>query len=49
MRPHRHRVEVYGREGDSWSLRIIEPPTAVALPAVGVELTLDEICEDSGA
>jgi Uma2 family endonuclease len=45
----RRRVEVFGREGDVWSLRIVEPPAAaVALPAIGVELALDEIYEDSG-
>ena len=45
----RRRVEVFGREGDVWSLRIVEPPAAtIALPAIGVELALDEIYEDSG-
>jgi Uma2 family endonuclease len=44
----RRRVEVYSRADEGWALRIVEPPATVALPAVGVELTLDEIYEDSG-
>jgi Uma2 family endonuclease len=46
----RRRVEVFTRSGDAWQLMIIRPPRdRVALPAIGVELTLDEIYEDSGA
>ena len=44
----RRRVEVYSREGDDWTLRILEPPAAVALPAIGAELSFAEIYEDSG-
>ena len=42
------RVEVYSRETKGWSLQVIAPPDAVALPASGAELTFDEIYEDSG-
>jgi hypothetical protein len=42
------RVEVYSRKVKSWSLRVLEPPDMVALPAIGVQLSLDEIYEDSG-
>ena len=42
------RVEVYSRETKRWSLQVIAPPDAVALPARGAELTFDEIYEDSG-
>ena len=42
------RVEVYSRETKRWSLQVIALPDAVALPAIGAELTFDEIYEDSG-
>jgi Uma2 family endonuclease len=42
------RVEVYSREAKRWSLQVLAPPDAVALPAIGAELTFDEIDEDSG-
>jgi len=42
------RVEVYSREAKRWSLQVLEPPDMVALPAIGAELTFDEIYEDSG-
>ena len=46
----RRRVEVFTRSGDAWQLMIIRPPgDRVALPAIGAELTLDEIYQDSGA
>ena len=44
----RRRAEVYSREGNDWTLRILAPPAAVALPAIGAELGFDEIYEDSG-
>jgi hypothetical protein len=38
------------RTGETWNLMVVRPPRArVALPAIGIELTLDEIYEDSGA
>jgi Uma2 family endonuclease len=43
----RRRVEVYSRDGEDWTLRILQPPHALA--AIGVELSYDEIYEDSGA
>jgi hypothetical protein len=43
------RVEVYSRETKGWSLQVLEPPDAIALPAIGAELTFDEIYEDSGS
>jgi Uma2 family endonuclease len=42
------RVEVYSREAKRWSLQILGPPDAVALPAMGAQLTFEEIYEDSG-
>jgi Uma2 family endonuclease len=42
------RVEVYSREAKRWSLQVLMPPEAVALSAVGVQLTSDEIYQDSG-
>jgi Uma2 family endonuclease len=42
------RVEVYSREAKRWSLQVLEPPDAIALPAIGAELTFDEVYEDSG-
>jgi Uma2 family endonuclease len=42
------RVEVYGRETRKWSLQVLEPPDVIALTAVGVELTFEEIYEGSG-
>ena len=46
----RRRVEVYSRTDDGWSLRLFEPPVAtVALAAIGVEFSLDEIYEGSGS
>jgi Uma2 family endonuclease len=43
------QVEVYSREAKRWSLQVLAPPEAVALPAIGAELTFDDIYEDSGA
>jgi Uma2 family endonuclease len=46
----RSRVELFSRAGDGWHLAIIRPPgRMVQLAALGVELSLDEIYEDSGA
>lgn len=46
----RRRVEVFTRTGEAWNLMTVRPPRdRVALPAIGSELTLDEIYEDSGA
>ena len=42
------RVEVYSREAKRWSLQVVAPPDVAALPAIGVQLTFDEIYEDSG-
>jgi Uma2 family endonuclease len=42
------RVEVYSREAERWSLQVVTPPDLVLLPAIGAELTFDEIYEDSG-
>jgi Uma2 family endonuclease len=42
------RVEVYSRGGEDWTLRLLEPPDVVKLPAIGIELGFDEIYEDSG-
>ena len=45
----RRRVELFTRTGESWNLRIVRPPAArVELPVLGLELSLDEIYEDSG-
>ena len=45
----RRWVEVYTRSQDGWSLTLYAPPLqAVPLPAIGVELELDEIYVDSG-
>ena len=44
----RRRVEVYSRAGGDWTLRILEPPDAVTLPAIRAEVSFDEIYEDSG-
>jgi Uma2 family endonuclease len=45
----RRFVEVYSRTDEGWSLTLYAPPLAVVpLPAVGVELALDEIYDDSG-
>lgn len=44
------RVELFTRADDGWHLRVIRPPRGkIELPALGLELTLDEIYEDSGA
>jgi Uma2 family endonuclease len=43
------RVEVYSREAKRWSLQVVAPPDVVALPAIGAQLTFDEIYEDSGS
>ena len=46
----RRRVELFTRTGESWNLMVLRPPRGrVALPVIGVELTLEEIYEDSGA
>ena len=46
----RRRVELFTRSGEIWNLMIVRPPRPrVALPAIAIELTLDEIYEDSGA
>ncbi|MGH6900197.1 MAG: Uma2 family endonuclease [Geminicoccaceae bacterium] len=42
------RIEVYSREAKRWSLQVLAPPDLVALPAIGVQLTFDEIYQDSG-
>jgi Uma2 family endonuclease len=42
------RLEVYSREAKRWSLQVLAPPDAIALPAIGAELTFDEVYEDSG-
>jgi Uma2 family endonuclease len=42
------RVEVYSREAKRWSLQVLAPPDVVALTAIGVQLTFDEIYQDSG-
>ncbi len=45
----RRFVEVYSRDGAGWSLTLYAPPLpTVPLPAIGVELALDEIYEGSG-
>jgi hypothetical protein len=41
-------AKVYSREPERWSLQVLGPPDVVALPAIGAELTFDEIYEDSG-
>jgi Uma2 family endonuclease len=44
------RADLFSRIGDRWEIRVVRPPVdKVPLPALGVELTLDEIYEDSGA
>jgi Uma2 family endonuclease len=43
------RAEVYSREAKRWSLQVVAPPELVLLPAIGVQLTFDEIYEDSGS
>lgn len=43
------RVEVYGREAKGWSLQLVAPPALVLLPAIGAQLTFDEIYEDRGS
>jgi Uma2 family endonuclease len=46
---YRRFVEVYSRDGVSWSLTLHAPPLqTVPLRAIGVELTLDETYEGSG-
>jgi Uma2 family endonuclease len=46
---HRHRVEVISRIERGWTLFIVEPPEhRLELPAIGAELALDEIYQDSG-
>jgi Uma2 family endonuclease len=45
----RRFVEVYRRDGDAWSLTLYAPPLQnVPLPAIGVELQLDDLYADSG-
>jgi len=45
----RRRVEVFTRTADGWSLHLVEPPLqTVPLPAIGVDLDLDDIYADSG-
>jgi Uma2 family endonuclease len=44
------RTDLFSRTGDLWEIRVVRPPAdRVALPALGIELSLDEIYEDSGA
>jgi Uma2 family endonuclease len=43
------RVEIYSREAKRWSLQVVAPPDVVALPAIGAQLTFDQIYEDSGS
>jgi Uma2 family endonuclease len=46
----RRFVEVYSREGAGWGLILYAPPLPfVPLQAIGVELSLDEIYDGSGA
>jgi Uma2 family endonuclease len=46
----RRRVELFTRADDGWHLRIIRAPAGrLRLSAIGVELSLDQIYEDSGA
>jgi Uma2 family endonuclease len=46
----RRRFELFTRTGEIWNLMVVRPPRArIALPAIGIELTPDEIYEDSGA
>jgi Uma2 family endonuclease len=46
---HRRRVELLSRIERGWTLYILEPPDErVTLPAIGAELLLDEIYDDSG-
>lgn len=46
----RRRIELFSRADDGRHLRTIRPPaTRVPLPAIGADLALDEIYEDSGA
>ena len=42
------RVEVYSRDAKRWSLQVLAPPEPVALPAIGAELTFDEVYQDGG-
>jgi Uma2 family endonuclease len=43
------RVEVYTREQSGWQLTVIEPPEdTVVLKAIGANLSLEAIYEDSG-
>jgi Uma2 family endonuclease len=43
------RVEVYTREQSGWQLAVIEPPEdTVVLQAIGANLSLEAIYEDSG-
>jgi hypothetical protein len=43
------RAELFTRADDGWHLRIIRPPRGkIELSTISVELTLDEIYEDSG-
>jgi Uma2 family endonuclease len=42
------RVEVYSRDGVDWKLSILQPPEAIALPAIGIELGFEEVYEGSG-
>jgi Uma2 family endonuclease len=45
----RRLVDVYSRDRAGWSLTLCAPPLqTVPLPAIGVELELDEIYADSG-
>jgi Uma2 family endonuclease len=44
------RADLFSRAGDRWEIRVVRPAAdRVALTALGVELSLDEIYEDSGA
>jgi Uma2 family endonuclease len=46
----RRRIELFSRAADGWHLRIIRPPVRnVQLSALGLELSLDQIYQDSGA
>lgn len=45
----RRRIEIYSRTAEAWLFRTVEPPAAeVALPELGIALSVDEIYEDSG-
>jgi Uma2 family endonuclease len=49
-RPGSSTADLFSRNGDRWEIRVIRPPAdRVKLAALDLELSLDEIYEDSGA